>query len=65
MTEEQAKKKKDESKDVKEELTEDELKCLPGGVGVENTGQKNTHVGAYGGYDSPQNHDTRSIQSLP
>ena len=93
MSEEQAKKKKDESKDVKEELTEDELKGvsggdgvitdvpgnplgslkeeltddelkgLPGGVGVENTGydsagkgQKNTHVGAYGAYNSPQNH---------
>ena len=68
MTEEQAKKteKKDkESPELKEELTEDELKGLPGGVGVENTGydsagggrgQKNLHIGAYGGYNCPQNH---------
>ena len=34
MSEEQAKKKKDESKDVKEELTEDELKGVSGGRGV-------------------------------
>jgi len=34
MSEEQAKKKKDESKDVKEEFTEDELKGVSGGRGV-------------------------------
>ena len=36
MSEEQAKRKKDESKDFKEELTEDELKGLSGGGVVYN-----------------------------
>jgi hypothetical protein len=59
-------KKQKESPELKEELTEDELKGVPGGVGVENTGydsaggngrgQKNLHIGAYGAYNSPQNH---------
>ena len=67
MTEEQAKKSEKKDKEwpeLKEELTEDELKGVPGGVGVENTGydsagdgsrgQKNTHIGAYGAYNCPQ-----------